>query len=257
VHLCPLHALLSIVAGLRVSDAASVVWAWLGIPQFVTFFDKKVNRRVTTIPITGQLEVGRAYLFGCRPVGVSLDQPIVPGGPDKLQRVLHQVLRPALCWDLCWHAFRRMGAAAFMASGGSFETLRVWFRWRSLRQPREYSAAPAGWVLATGFLIPVPSGNPDRPMDEVAVAMAELWPSGLLAGKGKGPSVAPLPTVRPDDDEASSEESDFGEDLPDHLGQPEEDSPAANGGVTASGEGPGPERKPAASRGHHRVHNNH
>ena len=44
-------AIYSIVFLWRVGDAASVTWVWVFLPGFVTLWDEKRNKKVTTYPL--------------------------------------------------------------------------------------------------------------------------------------------------------------------------------------------------------------
>ena len=60
-------AVFSVVFLWRVSDAASVTWKWISVVGFVTFWDEKRNRKITTYPLSDFLEAWREYPLKHRP----------------------------------------------------------------------------------------------------------------------------------------------------------------------------------------------
>ena len=100
-------AICSIVYLWRVGDAASVTWEWISVPGFVTFWDEKRNKKVTTYALSPFLEACRAYLWKHRPGHVQVRQPLVPGGRSVLQTVLQQVVQHRDLPKAAWHGLKK------------------------------------------------------------------------------------------------------------------------------------------------------
>ena len=65
-------AVCSMVFLWRVGDAANVTWEWISVPGFVTFWDEKRNKKITTYPLSDFLEAWGAYLWKHKPRHVQL-----------------------------------------------------------------------------------------------------------------------------------------------------------------------------------------
>ena len=128
-------AICSIVYLWRVGDAASVTWEWISVPGFVTFWDEKRNKKVTTYALSPFLEAWRAYLWKHRPGHVQVRQPLVPGGRSVLQTVLQQVVQHRDLPKAAWHGLKKPGAVSLGHQGGKLRGLQVWGRWWSQASP--------------------------------------------------------------------------------------------------------------------------
>ena len=203
-------AICSIVYLWRVGDAASVTWEWISVPGFVTFWDEKRNKKVTTYALSPFLEAWRAYLWKHRPGHVQLRQPLVPGGRSVLQTVLQQVVQHRDLAKAAWHGLKKLGAVSWGHQGGKLRGLQVWGRWWTQAQPRHYWKTPPGWTLPAEIHVPWPVGDSGwlaRDVEGRLVKPKSLWPTDAWLPEPKIPAAMFTRGDR-DDPEPQGEDSD-------------------------------------------------
>ena len=203
-------AICSIVYLWRVGDAASVTWEWISVPGFVTFWDEKRNKKVTTYALSPFLEAWRAYLWKHRPGHVQVRQPLVPGGRSVLQTVLQQVVQHRDLAKAAWHGLKKLGAVSWGHPGGKLRGLQVWGRWWSQAQPRHYWKTPPGWSLPAEVHVPWPVGNSGwlaRDVEGRLVQPKSLWPADAWSPVPKIPAAMFTRGDR-DDPEPPGDDSD-------------------------------------------------
>ena len=191
-------------------DAASVTWEWVSVPGFVTFWDEKRNKKVTTYALSPFLEAWRSYLWKHRPGHVQLRQPLVPGGRSVLQTVLQQVVQHRDLAKAAWHGLKKLGAVSWGHQGGKLRGLQVWGRWWTQAQPRHYWKTPPGWTLPVEIHVPWPVGDSGwlaRDVEGRLVKPKSLWPTDAWLPVPKIPAAMFTRGDR-DDPEPQGEDSD-------------------------------------------------
>ena len=127
-------AVLSTLLGLRVGEAASIRFHWLGVlGGKAEFYHRKVHRAWITRAFSG---VALKWLQFCAWIAQrcsNLDKFQRLVSEDKLQNVMATLLRGSKWKDLRWHAWRRLGLATMYKAEGKVPSIKAWFKWRSTR----------------------------------------------------------------------------------------------------------------------------
>ena len=134
-------------------------------------------KRSTPTSLSAFLERWRQHIVTLRRPHHEDFSPVFPGGRKLLRYYLIEVLATTYNAGLQWHYHKRMGAAAFMAQGGSLRGALNWARWHTPQQARHYSAHTPTWSLPPTLHLPLP----ERPRaggayTNVKLPTAELWP---------------------------------------------------------------------------------
>ena len=130
---------------LRMGDLESICWA---LPlNYLPFGMRKCNCQFTSFSLSPFLERWRAHI--CTLWWLYHHFSLVFPGAQKLPLYyLGELLRDTDNAGLQWHCHKRMGAATFMAHGGSTRGLRPWARRRSPQIAGHYCVLPPPtWTL--------------------------------------------------------------------------------------------------------------
>ena len=92
----------------------------------------------------------------------------MPGGRNALREALKSCFQRHSRHPLTWHAWGRLGAAAFVRLGGTVANLTAWARWRSQQQARHYAKNPPKWDFSDSIVLPLPkkfTGSPSEDLE--------------------------------------------------------------------------------------------
>ena len=236
--------MLSVVFCLRISDAATVTLAGIGVPGQFTFWDCKVNKCMATYPLSDYMDNLRAAVCRLRRADHADDAPIVPVGTTILRALWQEFTKNTCVQGKGWHTLKRMGAAAFRAMGGSLYGLQIWARWHSLAMPRLYSGHLATWVWSKKAILPDPTSDPSgrgRLMERTHTDTHDLWPKQAVR-KPKQPTMVrnEFPRETPEVYESPTDDDADVVDQVEEQGGVEDRQPASGG----KGGPVGPQRCP-------------
>ena len=151
---------------------------------------------------------------------------------------------------LQWHCHKHMGAAAFMAQGGSTRGLQMWARWRSPQMARHYAAHPPTWRLPPTLHLPLPERpGPGRAYTRVRINTRDLWPKQAFKDNPRpyAPPPAHVEVTRPEPasgDHGDDSDTDTNEDPRTSEVPPPPWTPSHPSGQPHSHQGP---RQPSPS----------
>ena len=124
---------LSVVYLLRISDLASIRWAWLSKKGQFSFYYKKINKQMVTYELSPLLDRWRTWMWEHR-AGADVESQLFPGRASTIRFCHTKLSRSSPVEGQTWHPLKRCGAAAFLAMGAFGTTLCSWGRWRGVRQ---------------------------------------------------------------------------------------------------------------------------
>ena len=211
-------SMLAVVYCLKVGDLESICWAYISSSQFFTFWDEKCNCRLTSFPLSPYLETWREHVCTLRLPHHHDFTSVFPGGTKSLRFYLGELLKDTDSAGLQWHCHKHMGAAAFMAQGGSTRGLQMWARWRSPQMARHYAAHPPTWRLPPTLHLPLPERpGPGRAYTRVRINTRDSWPKQAFKDNPRpyAPPPAHVEVTRPEPasgDHGDDSDTDTNED---------------------------------------------
>ena len=188
----------------RVSEVASQRPTDLATPRSVAFYDQKTQRRWITARLSHWSEAWRKRLHAIvqrRPGWIPLF-----ASTAEIQHALRVLLMGTMWHSVAWHAFRRLGAAALVATGAAMAATARWGRWKPERQAAEYATPPLDWEWELPALLPWPAPGGGATLH--ATSQMEIWPTAAMGGEPsvRAKDIAPIPIVISD----SSDDTDDG-----------------------------------------------